>query len=97
MKRSRSPKQFLHKHSLSLAALGVVVLLITLYCRPLDRWNNMEPAASHKEYVRWQRGPPTETSMELMKSWVDKTAAQDNIWQRRRRGSLLDNSFGRQP
>jgi hypothetical protein len=33
MKRSRSPKQFLHKHSLSLAALGVVVLLIALYCR----------------------------------------------------------------
>jgi Na+/H+-translocating membrane pyrophosphatase len=33
MKRSRSPKQFLQKHSLSLAALGVVVLLIALYCR----------------------------------------------------------------
>ena len=35
MKRSRSPKQFLHKHSLSLVALGVVVLLIALYC-----WSN---------------------------------------------------------
>jgi Na+/H+-translocating membrane pyrophosphatase len=33
MKRSRRPKQFLQKHSLSLAALGVVVLLIALYCR----------------------------------------------------------------
>jgi len=33
MKRSRSPKQFFHKHSLSLAALGVVVLLSALYCR----------------------------------------------------------------
>ena len=33
MKRSRSPKQFLRKHSLSLAALAVVVLLIALYCR----------------------------------------------------------------
>src|ERR1700693_4188961 len=32
MNRSRSPKEFLHKHSLSLAALGVVVLLIALYC-----------------------------------------------------------------
>src|SRR5882724_6451086 len=32
MKRSRSPK-FLRKHSLSLTALGVVVLLIALYCR----------------------------------------------------------------
>src|SRR6202030_1359585 len=35
MNRSRSPKEFLHKHSLSLAALGVVVLLIALYC-----WSN---------------------------------------------------------
>ena len=34
MKRSRSPK-FLRKHSLSLTALGVVVLLIALYC-----WSN---------------------------------------------------------
>src|SRR5712692_4798811 len=39
MKQSRKPKpkpkpkQFLRKHSLSLAALGVVVLLITLYSR----------------------------------------------------------------
>ncbi len=33
MKPSRTPKQFLRKHSLSLTALGVVVLLIALYCR----------------------------------------------------------------
>jgi hypothetical protein len=32
MKRNAS-KSFLHKHSLSLTALGVVVLLIALYCR----------------------------------------------------------------
>ncbi len=46
----------------------------------LERWNTTDPAASHKEYVRWQRGPLTETPMELMKSWIDKTAAQGNIW-----------------
>jgi peptidoglycan/xylan/chitin deacetylase (PgdA/CDA1 family) len=46
----------------------------------LDRSNHVDPAASRKEYVRWQRGPLTETPMELMKSWVDKTAAQGNIW-----------------
>jgi peptidoglycan/xylan/chitin deacetylase (PgdA/CDA1 family) len=46
----------------------------------LDRSNNTDPATSHKEYVRWQRGPLTETPMELMKAWVDKTAAQGNIW-----------------
>jgi len=33
MKPSRAPNQFLRKHSLSLTALGVVVLLIALYCR----------------------------------------------------------------
>ena len=33
MKPSRTPNRFLRKHSLSLTALGVVVLLIALYCR----------------------------------------------------------------
>ena len=33
MKPSRRPKSFLEQHSLSLAALGVVVLLILLYSR----------------------------------------------------------------
>ena len=33
MKRNRSLKQFLYKHSLSLATLGVVILLIVLYSR----------------------------------------------------------------
>jgi peptidoglycan/xylan/chitin deacetylase (PgdA/CDA1 family) len=46
----------------------------------LDRSNNTDPAVSRKEYIRWQRGPLTETRMELMKSWVDKTAAEGNIW-----------------
>jgi peptidoglycan/xylan/chitin deacetylase (PgdA/CDA1 family) len=46
----------------------------------LDRSNDLDPATSRKEYIRWQRGPLTETPMELMKSWVDKTAGQGNIW-----------------
>lgn len=46
----------------------------------LDRSNDSDPATSRKEYVRWQRGPLTETPMDLMKSWVDKTAGQGNIW-----------------
>jgi hypothetical protein len=33
MKQSRGPKHFLHEHSLSLTALGVVILLIALYCQ----------------------------------------------------------------
>ena len=35
MKQSRKPQHFLRKHSLSLVALGVVLLLIALY-----RWSN---------------------------------------------------------
>jgi peptidoglycan/xylan/chitin deacetylase (PgdA/CDA1 family) len=46
----------------------------------LDRANDMNPATSRKQYVRWQRGPLTETPMDLMKSWVDKTASQGNVW-----------------
>ncbi len=33
MKRNTGPKEFIHEHSLSLSALGVVILLIALYCR----------------------------------------------------------------
>ncbi len=46
----------------------------------LDRASQRDPAASHSEYVRWQRGPLTVTPMSLMKSWVDTTTAHDNIW-----------------
>jgi len=46
----------------------------------LDRWSKTDPATSTKEYVRWQRGPLTETPMALMKSWIDTTATHDNIW-----------------
>jgi len=42
MTRSRSPRQFLHKHSLGLATVAVVVLLIVLYCRsnPATHWGS---------------------------------------------------------
>jgi peptidoglycan/xylan/chitin deacetylase (PgdA/CDA1 family) len=50
------------------------------YVDDLDRASKLNPAASGKEYVRWQRGPLTETPMSLMKSWIDTTAARSNIW-----------------
>jgi len=42
MKQTRVPNQFLRKHSLGLAALGVVVLLIVLYSRsnPSTHWGS---------------------------------------------------------
>ena len=46
----------------------------------IDRASKSDPLASRKEYVRWQRGPQTATPMSLMKSWVDTTAAHENIW-----------------
>lgn len=33
MKRNIGPKEFIHEHSLSLTASGIVILLIALYCR----------------------------------------------------------------
>ncbi len=46
----------------------------------IDRFSDTDPTSSKKEYVRWQRGALTETSMDVMKSWVDVTASHDNIW-----------------
>ena len=42
MKPRRSSNQFLHKHSLSLATLGVVILLIALYSssNPETHWGS---------------------------------------------------------
>jgi peptidoglycan/xylan/chitin deacetylase (PgdA/CDA1 family) len=50
------------------------------YLEELNRWNRKNPGDSEKEYVQWQRGPLTDISMEVMKSWVDTCVAHDNIW-----------------
>jgi peptidoglycan/xylan/chitin deacetylase (PgdA/CDA1 family) len=50
------------------------------FVEDLDRWSDKSPAASTREYVRWQRGPLTRTPMSTMKSWVDAITAQDNVW-----------------
>jgi peptidoglycan/xylan/chitin deacetylase (PgdA/CDA1 family) len=46
----------------------------------LNRASSSDPAASEKEYVQWQRGATTKTPMSLMKSWIDTTASNNNIW-----------------
>ena len=38
------------------------------------------PGSSDKEYVKWQRGAVTETSLPVMKSWIDTASANSNIW-----------------
>jgi peptidoglycan/xylan/chitin deacetylase (PgdA/CDA1 family) len=39
------------------------------------RGNSTSPAASTREYVQWQRGPVTATTLEQMKEWVDISIA----------------------
>ena len=46
----------------------------------LDRASTANPAACKKEYVRWQRGPVTNTPVALIKSWVDQSIAAGNVW-----------------
>ncbi|MBK8502583.1 MAG: polysaccharide deacetylase family protein [Saprospiraceae bacterium] len=46
----------------------------------LNRSSRQQPGTSRKEYVQWQRGPLTDISMEIMKSWVDTCLTHDNIW-----------------
>jgi peptidoglycan/xylan/chitin deacetylase (PgdA/CDA1 family) len=50
------------------------------YLDEFNRSSDQDPGASENEYVQWQRGPLTNTSMDLMKSWIDKCQANDNIW-----------------
>lgn len=46
----------------------------------LNRSSRKEPGLINKEYVQWQRGATTKTPLAQMKSWIDTTAANDNIW-----------------
>ena len=46
----------------------------------INRGSNVEPGASEKEYVQWQRGILTRHSFEDMKGWIDTTMNHDNIW-----------------
>ncbi len=50
------------------------------YLEELNRSSREQPGEFDKEYVQWQRGPLTDVSMDVMKSWVDTCMANDNIW-----------------
>jgi peptidoglycan/xylan/chitin deacetylase (PgdA/CDA1 family) len=50
------------------------------YIDELNRSSERQPEESTKEYVQWQRGPLTNHSMQLMKSWVETSIVKDNIW-----------------
>ena len=50
------------------------------YMEEISRSDTLQPTTSSKEYVQWQRGPLTKTSMGTMKSWVDTCLENDNVW-----------------
>ncbi len=50
------------------------------FMEELNRSSRKNPGSFDKEYVQWQRGATTKTPMSLMKSWIDTTAVNDNIW-----------------
>jgi peptidoglycan/xylan/chitin deacetylase (PgdA/CDA1 family) len=66
------------------AALPVYPALRNLMPEPfmteINRGERAQPGASTKEYVQWQRGPLSHTSLDKMESWVDTVLAHDNIW-----------------
>ncbi|MCB0665777.1 MAG: polysaccharide deacetylase family protein [Saprospiraceae bacterium] len=46
----------------------------------INRSSSMQPGASDREYVQWQRGPLTNIQMQTMKSWIDTCVSRDNLW-----------------
>jgi peptidoglycan/xylan/chitin deacetylase (PgdA/CDA1 family) len=46
----------------------------------INRGYKTQPGSSNKEYVQWQRGPLSKTTLTQMKSYVDTTLAHNNIW-----------------
>jgi peptidoglycan/xylan/chitin deacetylase (PgdA/CDA1 family) len=46
----------------------------------LHRPNRRTPVSPDDEYVFWERGLLTATTLAQMNEWVDITASQDNIW-----------------
>jgi peptidoglycan/xylan/chitin deacetylase (PgdA/CDA1 family) len=50
------------------------------YLEEINRWNRKDPLSSNKEYVQWQRGPRTRTTVAEMTGWIDTCLKRDNIW-----------------
>ena len=50
------------------------------YVLELHRPSRQTPVNSNYEYVMWERGLLTATTLGQMNEWIDLTASQDNIW-----------------
>jgi peptidoglycan/xylan/chitin deacetylase (PgdA/CDA1 family) len=49
------------------------------YIKEILRGDTSEPISADKEYVQWQRGPLSNTSIKEMKTWIDK-AIENTVW-----------------
>ena len=49
------------------------------FIKEILRGDPQEPVSEDKEYVQWQRGPVSKTSIDEMEKWVDETIQKD-IW-----------------
>jgi peptidoglycan/xylan/chitin deacetylase (PgdA/CDA1 family) len=50
------------------------------FLKEIDRASKELPHPTDKDYVQWQRGPLHKTPLSLMKSWVDTTDANKDMW-----------------
>ncbi len=50
------------------------------YLAELNRGSRIHPSQTGKPYVQWQRGPLSDTPLQLMESWIDTCLAHHNIW-----------------
>jgi peptidoglycan/xylan/chitin deacetylase (PgdA/CDA1 family) len=50
------------------------------FLEELNRGSRMQPGTSDKEYVQWQRGALSDSSLDQMKAWIDTCIAHTNIW-----------------
>lgn len=46
----------------------------------INRWSKQSPTTCTREYVQWQRGPKTSTTVAEMKGWVDTCVSRDKLW-----------------
>jgi peptidoglycan/xylan/chitin deacetylase (PgdA/CDA1 family) len=50
------------------------------FVKELNRGSRLQPGTFDDEYVQWQRGALSNTSLDKMRSWIDTCAAHNNIW-----------------
>ncbi|HBG24544.1 MAG: hypothetical protein A2X17_08260 [Bacteroidetes bacterium GWF2_41_61] len=50
------------------------------YLEEINRWSRKTPSESGMQYIQWQRGAKSNTSLKAMSAWVDTCLAYENVW-----------------